>query len=698
MCLGLRNKIDTLDNKAELTSLSPTKVEERNNFIKLLANFKHRKEEPYRYRFLGTGYQHRFRYRVLTSVLVPESRSVRYRSFTIEEIKATVWDYDSCKAPGPNGFTFVFFKKHLVTLKHDVVSYVKEFEVAALILRECNSSFITLVPKVDDPLVVGNFCLTSLIGSQYKILANRLSQVVSSVVGDVQMPYINGRQIIDGPLMVDEIIAWAKKYKKRVMFLKVDFEKAFDPLSWSFLFCVLEQIGFSYKWRTWIHSCLDSNFASLLVNGSPTKKFKMQRGLRQGDPISPFLFILAIEALNVALLEETNMNIFCGIKVGKDKIHISCLQFIDYALIMGEMATRVNLDQSGVNLDSMRCPIYDDVIETEVHLFVDCKIAIDTWIYVLNWWRIQDVSQLADDSLLEAKFSRFFDALIQTTIWSLWRLGTMIFFSTTLKAYLLIGLHLRAHFQYVIYIVDSFTQDTVMSSDEASFGVIYTSISSDYEELSDVGSLRIVIYGYDGLPMHPVEPSSPDYMPGPEEPEQTPLSPDYVLGPEYPKYLAPSYEEVPVKDKPYVAADLPIALSSGYITESDPKEDPEEEDDEDHEEDPDDYLTDRDDDDEEESSEGNADDEEEDEGKDEEEEHLAPADSVPPPTYCTTARMFIRAQTPIPFPSEADVNRILAIPTPPSSPLTPLSSPLPRIPSPPFFVPSPLTSYSSPLP
>ncbi|GJX54257.1 putative RNA-directed DNA polymerase, eukaryota, reverse transcriptase zinc-binding domain protein [Tanacetum coccineum] len=150
------------------------------------------------------------------------------------------------------------------------------------------------------------------------------------------MAYIKGRQIIDGPLMVGEIIAWAKKYKKRVMFLKVDFEKAFDSLNWLFLFCVLEQMGFSSKWRTWIHSCLDSAFASVLVNGSPTKEFKIQRGLRQGDPLSPFLFILAIEALNVALLEATNKNIFRGIKVGKDKIHISHLQFVDDALIMGE--------------------------------------------------------------------------------------------------------------------------------------------------------------------------------------------------------------------------------------------------------------------------------------------------------------------------------------------------------------------------
>ncbi|GKB69283.1 putative RNA-directed DNA polymerase, eukaryota, reverse transcriptase zinc-binding domain protein [Tanacetum coccineum] len=95
-------------------------------------------------------------------------------------------------------------------------------------------------------------------------------------------------------------------------------------------------MGFNAKWRNWIHSCLNSAYASILVNGSPTKEFKIERGLRQGDPLSPFLFILAVEALNVVLLEATNNNVFHGFHIGKEKVHISHLQFADDALIMGE--------------------------------------------------------------------------------------------------------------------------------------------------------------------------------------------------------------------------------------------------------------------------------------------------------------------------------------------------------------------------
>ncbi|GKC03810.1 putative RNA-directed DNA polymerase, eukaryota, reverse transcriptase zinc-binding domain protein [Tanacetum coccineum] len=107
--------------------------------------------------------------------------------------------------------------------------------------------------------------------------------------------------------MVNEIISWAKKHRKRVMLLKVDFEKAFDSLSWNFLFSTMEQMRFSVKWITWIR-----------------------------DPLSLFLFILAVEALNVALVEATNHNIFHGIKVRKDNVHMSHLQYADDALILGE--------------------------------------------------------------------------------------------------------------------------------------------------------------------------------------------------------------------------------------------------------------------------------------------------------------------------------------------------------------------------
>ncbi|GJV77713.1 hypothetical protein Tco_1509297 [Tanacetum coccineum] len=239
--------------------------------------------------------------------------------------------------------------------------------------------------------------------------------------------------------------------------------------------------------------------------------------------------------------------------------------------------------------------------------------------------------------------------------------------------------------------------------------VTYKEVSSPFEDLSDIGSLRAIVHRYDGLPMMPEDvyayveaalqaPPSPDYVSGLEEPEQAPPSPDFVLEPVYPEFMPPEDDVLPAEEQPLPAAvspcDSPGFILSQFLDGSggDVDEDPEE--------DPANYPTDRDDDDEEEeeeSSRDDVDDKEEDEDE-EEEEHLAPADSVPPPACHTTARMSIRDQTSISFPSAAEVDRFLAISTPPPSPLTSYSLPLPQIPSPPLPVSSPLPMSPPPLP
>ncbi|GJS73958.1 reverse transcriptase domain-containing protein [Tanacetum coccineum] len=215
------------------------------------------------------------------------------------------------------------------------------------------------------------------------------------------------------------------------------------------------------------------------------------------------------------------------------------------------------------------------------------------------------------------------------------------------------------------------------------------------EEPADAGSPGVIVYGYDGLLMHPVALPSPDYVPRPEHPP----SPDYVPGlehppslvyvpePEYPEYLVPSGDEAPIEDQPLPADASPTALSSGYIADSDPKEDPEEDHADYHADggDGDDEPSDDDDDDDADEEDEEASEDEDDDK--EKEEHLAPADSstvpvvnlvpsagdteafetnesaptprspqiiVPPSqTRLRRARKTVRPQTPIPFPSEA---------------------------------------------
>ncbi|GJU45759.1 putative RNA-directed DNA polymerase, eukaryota, reverse transcriptase zinc-binding domain protein [Tanacetum coccineum] len=151
---------------------------------------------------------------------------------TLEEVKIVVWDCGSNKAPGPDGFSFAFVKKYWDLLKKGIFEFVDSFLASGTMPQGANSSFFTLILKVSNLIHIKDFRHISLIGIHYKIiakiLANRLSKVIDKIVSKEQSTFIAGRQILDGPLILSEVIAWFKKIKKKMLIFKVDFEKAFD--------------------------------------------------------------------------------------------------------------------------------------------------------------------------------------------------------------------------------------------------------------------------------------------------------------------------------------------------------------------------------------------------------------------------------------------------------------------------------------
>ncbi|GKE58719.1 hypothetical protein Tco_1497904 [Tanacetum coccineum] len=288
----------------------------------------------------------------------------------------------------------------------------------------------------------------------------------------------------------------------------------------------------------------------------------------------------------------------------------------------------------------------------------------------------------------------------------------------------------------------------------ASSAVTYTSVytdsepgrafwGADDEEISEGGILRVIVYGYDGLPIQPVAPPSPDYIPGPKDPQTLPVTQDederepmfvqahdldYMSEPVYPEYIPLEDEHVfPAEEQPLPPVDSPTAESPGYITKSDPEDDPEEYEDDETEDGLVDYPMDCGDDGEDDdidSSGDDADNEDEDD-ENEEEEHLAPADStivvptdepvsppkgieptIPPPSTDITigARITVRPQASISLLLEAEVERLRAMTTPSPSPPISLSPPfvgerLARCTAPPAHsspppIPSPLLPLS----
>lgn len=139
------------------------------------------------------------------------------------------------------------------------------------------SSFVPLIGKVKSPHRLNDFRHISLIGCIYKIvakvLAARLKGVLPSVVSSSEAAFLQGRQILDGMPVANEVINLVKRKKWPMHLFRVDFEKAYDPVRWSFLDYMLSRMGFNEKWRSWMNACIFSGSVSVLMNGSPTAKF-----------------------------------------------------------------------------------------------------------------------------------------------------------------------------------------------------------------------------------------------------------------------------------------------------------------------------------------------------------------------------------------------------------------------------------------
>lgn len=253
--------------------------------------------------------------------------------FSTAEIDAAVAACDSSKSPGPDGFNFMFIKNSWDLIKEDIYAIVFEFWQTSHLPKGCNTALVALIPKTNPPNGFKDFRPISMIGCVYKIiskiLARRLQQVMAHLVGSHQSAFIKGRQILDGALIAGEVIESCKRNKVDATIFKIDFHKAFDSVSWGFMEWTLTQMNFPKQWREWIRACVLSASASILINGSPTSPIKLRRGLRQGDPLSPFLFTLIAEPLNLLIKKAVSLSLWEGVEICRGGLKITHLQYAD---------------------------------------------------------------------------------------------------------------------------------------------------------------------------------------------------------------------------------------------------------------------------------------------------------------------------------------------------------------------------------
>ena len=210
-------------------------------------------------------------------------------------------------------------------------------------LQELNHTLITLVPMKTSSHSVHHFRPISLCNISYKIiskiLANRLKNVLPKIISPLQSAFVPVRNIQDNSILVHELIHTFKnkRGRKGFMFLKMDMEKAFDQMEWQFLLAIMKKLGFNDTWIGWIEARISSSSFSILINGSPFGMISPARGLRQGDPFSPFLFILGSEVFSILMFKEASLGFLKGLKIFRNNSAIHHLLFTIDLLIFGQV-------------------------------------------------------------------------------------------------------------------------------------------------------------------------------------------------------------------------------------------------------------------------------------------------------------------------------------------------------------------------
>eukprot|EP00253_Pinus_taeda_P026765 PITA_26765 len=207
-----------------------------------------------------------------------------HREISMEEVEEAIRSMPNDKDPGLDGFTINFYKPCWSIVKQEVWEVVEDSRCSGTILKSINSTFLALIPKVEEEKTLDKFRPIALCNVIYKIIskviANRLKSILPGIISEEQSGYVEGRQILDNILLAQEMIHLLHSRKEAGMLMQLDLSKAYDKVSWRYLEVVLEAFGFCRTWIKWILALIKSPRYSILVNGAPSVPFTPSRGIR----------------------------------------------------------------------------------------------------------------------------------------------------------------------------------------------------------------------------------------------------------------------------------------------------------------------------------------------------------------------------------------------------------------------------------
>jgi hypothetical protein len=213
---------------------------------------------------------------------------------TEAEIKKTVWNMAELKAPGPDGLQGIFYKRYWELVGKSLVDCVQLFFESGTLEENMSFAYIVLIPKSGGADSVNMFRPISLCNFSFKvitrIITSRIRGLLENMISPFQSAFVPGRWIAENTILAREVMHKMKSMKGKggLVGIKIDMSKAYDRIDWSFLLEVLRCFGFSEKVSKIIEQCVCNASSAILLNGSPLKPLRLERGLRQGDPLSPY--------------------------------------------------------------------------------------------------------------------------------------------------------------------------------------------------------------------------------------------------------------------------------------------------------------------------------------------------------------------------------------------------------------------------
>ncbi|XP_019178261.1 PREDICTED: uncharacterized protein LOC109173479 [Ipomoea nil] len=270
----------------------------------------------------------------------PEMNATLALPFTIVEIKEALFSMAPEKAPGPDGMSPAFYQHFWPILGHDLFIFITHCLLDRSLPPGLNDSNIVLIPKKKCPEKVSDLRPIALCNVVYKVLAkalaNRMKSLLHSVVSESQSAFVPDRLLTDNIIVAGEVGHYLKRKTSGAMgwtALKLDMAKAYDRMEWGFLEGMLTALGFDRSWTHLLMMGVKSVIYHIQVNGETVGTISPTRGIRQGDPISPYLFILCVEGLSVLLQQAERQGDIHGIRIARGAPAVTHLFFADDSLL-----------------------------------------------------------------------------------------------------------------------------------------------------------------------------------------------------------------------------------------------------------------------------------------------------------------------------------------------------------------------------